>query len=93
MRAILIGTVLTTLASGAVAKAPAEPPEAIQVTSDTRAYCDALEDRMSRLGGDAEAGRLAEEGAAMCRHGQVRGGIIRLRRALILAHGPKLQSN
>jgi hypothetical protein len=64
------------------------------VTSDTPEYCGVL---MSRITGitrataqppPMEAALLSEEGERMCIHGQTRGGILRLRRALeIILHG------
>jgi hypothetical protein len=58
------------------------------VTSDTPEYCGVL---MARITGitrttalppPTEAAVLSEEGERMCVHGQTRGGILRLRRAL-----------
>jgi hypothetical protein len=64
------------------------------VTSDTPEYCGVL---MSRITGitrasavppPTEVAMLSEEGERMCGHGQTRGGIMRLRRALeIMRHG------
>ena len=67
-----------------------DPP----VTSDSTEYCDVLLNKFAGLARDAamppptEAAELSEEGERMCVHGQIRGGIMRLRRALIiLRHG------
>jgi hypothetical protein len=64
------------------------------VTSDSIEYCDVLLSKFTGLVRSAtlppptEASTLSEEGERMCVHGQVRGGIMRLRRALmILRHG------
>lgn len=64
------------------------------VTSDTAEYCGVLMDRITgitrttALPPPTEAAMLSEEGERMCVHGQTRGGILRLRRALeILRHG------
>jgi hypothetical protein len=64
------------------------------VTSDSPAYCDVLIDRISTMARAAamppptEAATLSEAGEWMCVHGQTRGGILRLRRALaIMMHG------
>jgi len=64
------------------------------VTSDSTEYCDVLLNKFAGLARDAamppptEAAELSEEGERMCVHGQIRGGIMRLRRALIiLRHG------
>jgi hypothetical protein len=64
------------------------PPQ--QVTSDTPQYCLQLLDRVSemvRLAGTPpphEVSYLSNEGQRMCDQGQTRGGILRLRRALML---------
>jgi hypothetical protein len=66
------------------AQAPAE------ITSDTPEYCLHLLDRVSALVNVApapppqEVTALSAEGQRMCDHGQVRGGIMRLRHALLL---------
>jgi hypothetical protein len=60
------------------------------VISDTPQYCLQLLDRVSRLVRLApgpppeEVASLSTEGRRMCDQGQVRGGILRLRRALML---------
>ena len=64
------------------------PPQ--QVTSDTPQYCLQLLDRVSELVSVAgapppqEVTFLSAEGERMCGQGQTRGGILRLRRALML---------
>lgn len=64
------------------------------VTSDTPAYCGVLMDRITgitrttAMPPPTDAAVLSEEGERMCVHGQTRGGILRLRRALeIMRHG------
>jgi hypothetical protein len=64
------------------------------VTSDTPEYCGVLMDRITGITRataeppPTEAAALSEEGERMCVHGQTRGGILRLRRALeIMLHG------
>ena len=64
------------------------------VTSDTPEYCGVLMDRITGITRTTatppptEAAELSEEGERMCVHGQTRGGILRLRRALaIMRHG------
>jgi hypothetical protein len=55
----------------------------IQVTSDTEEYCSQLQSRIVRGNLTVEdVQRLLAEGRAMCDHGEIRGGIVRLRRAL-----------
>ena len=65
-----------------------------QVTSDTPEYCLQLLDKVSELVRLAPAPppqdvtRLSSEGQRMCDRGQTRGGILRLRRALVLMMHP-----
>ncbi len=73
---------------GAMPLASQSPPQ--QVTSDTSEYCLRLLDRVSemmRVAGSPpphEVAFLSSEGQRMCDQGQTRGGILRLRRALLL---------
>lgn len=75
---------------GAVTPTVGTAEDAARVTTDTAAYCDALraevENARMRAASavQAEVITLETEGAHLCRAGQVRGGIIRLRRALSL---------
>jgi hypothetical protein len=61
-----------------------------QITTDTPAYCLQLFDRVSELvrvataPPTADIAQLTTEGQRMCDQGQTRGGILRLRRALML---------
>jgi hypothetical protein len=61
-----------------------------RVTSDTPEYCMHLLDEVSALVRVAPASppeevtSLSTEGQKMCVHGQTKGGILRLRRALVL---------
>jgi hypothetical protein len=64
------------------------------VTSDSPEYCGVLINRISGITRAStaplptEVAALSEEGQRMCVHGQIRGGILRLRRALeIIRHG------
>jgi len=66
----------------------------MEVTSDTPEYCRHLVNRVHDLVQIAapppplEVADLSLQGQRMCEHGQVRGGIMRLRRALMLMmHG------
>lgn len=67
-----------------------------RVTSDTPEYCLELLDRVSELVRLADTPppqdvtRLSSEGQRMCDQGQTRGGILRLRRALVLMMHPDM---
>jgi len=73
----------------ALAQLPAQT-----VLTDTPAYCDLLVERISELELvlstlPPEASRLAAEGRRMCELGLTRGGIARLRRALVMIKNPQ----
>jgi hypothetical protein len=63
---------------------------AVQITSDTPEYCLHLLDVVSAMVRQAvqppprAVSDLSSEGQRMCDHGQTRGGIMRLRKALVL---------
>jgi hypothetical protein len=63
-------------------------PAPQRVTSDTPEYCLRLSDRVSELvrvtSPPQEVTSLSTEGQRMCDQGQTRGGILRLRRALMM---------
>src|SRR5689334_5500608 len=94
VRAFLIASLL--LASGGwltmlnqrVAAQQAHDSAPMEVTTDTPEYCLYLQDRIHALilatsaPPPHEATKLSQEGQRMCEHGQTRGGIMRLRRAL-----------
>jgi hypothetical protein len=65
----------------------ADDPPSFALTSDTPAYCAQLArqiaDRHSTV---SDVQRLLGEGREMCDRGQIRGGIRRLRRALVILH-------
>jgi hypothetical protein len=79
---------LGAVLAGAIPVVGQPPPQ--QVTSDTPEYCARLLDRISELARTApgpppyEVTSLSLEGQRMCRQGQTRGGLVRLRRALAL---------
>ena len=83
-----IGLGVATAWLGAMPVAGQSPPQ--RVTSDTPEYCLHLLDRVSemvRIAGSPppqEVTFLSSEGQRMCDQGQTRGGILRLRRALML---------
>jgi hypothetical protein len=66
------------------------PQAPMEVTTDTPEYCEHLVNRVRDLVEIAapppprEVANLSVEGQRMCEHGQIRGGIMRLRRALML---------
>ena len=91
-----MGPVARTLSLGAatvwlgVTPPLASQPPPQRVTSDTPEYCLHLLDRVSEMVRVAsspppqEVTFLSSEGQRMCDQGQTRGGILRLRRALML---------
>ena len=86
VRTLTLGAATVWL--GAVPVVSQSPPQ--RVTSDTPQYCLHLLDRVSelvRVAGSPppqEVVYLSSEGQRMCDQGQTRGGILRLRRALLL---------
>ncbi len=64
----------------------AESP--MPVTTDTPDYCLSLARRMEQAGDTrAEVRVLWQEGRDMCQRGHIRGGLARLRRAMMIARG------
>ncbi len=94
MRAPIASRILlVTLISLAAVSARAQARDPI-VTSDLARVCGGV--LMSRISGlthttamppPTEAAALSQEGQRMCVHGQTRGGIMRLRRALLIMRG------
>ena len=81
-----------TLTIGALVAAALAGPVCAQdpmtVTSDTPEYCLGLASRMEAAGEMPSTARtLWERGRAMCEQGQVRRGLVRLRRAMVMLHG------
>lgn len=78
--------------SGALAhgQMPVSAEDPMPVLTDTPEYCNQLERRIrDRPNRPPEVIRLTNEGHQMCDHGEVRAGILRLRRALgLLRHRP-----
>ena len=59
------------------------------VTSDTTGYCLDLARQMDATGPMPRPARLLwEMGRDMCLHGQVRAGLLRLRRAMMISRDP-----
>jgi hypothetical protein len=83
-----IGLGMTALTSSQADHVPA------QITSDTVEYCGELAAQVSGLMMDPptalmiRAAALSDEGQHMCEEGQIRAGIARLRRALLMLQGP-----
>jgi hypothetical protein len=100
-RNTLAATLLTL--GPAVAESPPSPtaPGApMRVTTDTAEYCGTLADQVARAEharraaatagqGMARVEELAAEGQQMCDAGLIRGGLVRLRRALMLLQSAK----
>ena len=94
-RTCLLAGVLLAAASMPIAAtgggaAPHDPGDsrALVVTSDTSVYCRRLSAAVEAHGKlPVEVSELKAEGDGMCEQGQVRGGIARLRRALLVLHG------
>jgi len=94
MRSLLLtsGGALVLIAAIALSLLPVE--DATRVTTDTPDYCN---QRYSQASAEAQktpvalasqVDSLVGRGQQMCHAGQIRGGIIRLRRALMLMHLP-----
>jgi hypothetical protein len=70
-------------------QSPPAPTGPLKVTTDTPEYCDSLASqfaaaRSSRHSAQPEVEKLAQEGQHMCNTGLIRGGLARLRRALLM---------
>ena len=69
------------------ARCRAQEPQSFALTSDTPAYCAQLARQIvERHSPVLDVQRLLAEGREMCDRGQIRGGIRRLRHALVLLH-------
>jgi hypothetical protein len=78
---------LLLLSSGQVRAQDQDAPVPMAVTSDTGAYCQILLAQIRAHGALPPAVRdLQAEGRDLCNEGQIRGGINRLRRALMVLH-------
>src|ERR1700728_4174195 len=84
-----------TLVSGMLVASAGGDGVPVVVTTDSPEYCQKLSDRISQAIHAAtapppvEVASLSTEGERMCNDGLTRGGILRLRRALlILEQGP-----
>ncbi len=83
MRLLVLLPCLALMADGLHAQ-----PAPVAVTTDTPEYCARMIARVE-TGPDlsAEMHRLLDEGRHLCERGEVRGGIMRLRRAMLLIQG------
>jgi hypothetical protein len=87
---IALGALPSISAGPIVAQAQVAQANPMEVTSDTPEYCLELLDRVSELVRltvvpvPREVTDLTTEGHRMCAHGQTRGGIMRLRSALMI---------
>lgn len=86
-----MGVVAALLLAAGAARA-GDHDNAPKVTSHSIAYCEWLADRVDammyagQLPPTSHITDLADTGRRMCGAGQVRGGLIRLRQALMLLH-------
>ena len=81
MRTLLLLPCLLLMATGGLQAQPAP----VAVTTDTPEYCERMIERVATCPDlTAEMHRLLDEGRHLCERGEVRGGIMRLRRAMLL---------
>jgi hypothetical protein len=63
---------------------------ATPITTDTLDYCNRLAQELAEAVEAPDATRqLWTEGTRLCREGHIRGGILRLRRAMVMVHAGK----
>lgn len=75
-----------------VATAARPDQQPVEVTTDSVDYCEALARRLPLPPiASPEVTRLRHEGEWMCDNGHVHGGIMRLRRALLLSRDADMQ--
>lgn len=94
---LALGCVLVTLAVASALAQTAPPPPTggpALVTTDTPEYCNTLAERIARAehvrpNPPRQVEELAEEGHRMCATGLIRGGLVRLRRALLMLRPDK----
>ena len=84
MRCLLLLPCLALLLAG---RARAQQA-AVPVITDTPEYCERMTTQVATCPDlTAEMHRLLDEGHHLCERGEVRGGIMRLRRAMLLIQG------
>jgi hypothetical protein len=92
-----LAAVLLALGAATALSQPAPPPPSAgpaRVTSDTAEFCERLAERVARAeqmrpNAPRQVEELAEEGHSMCSVGLIRGGLVRLRRALLMLRSEK----
>ena len=89
---MLAGVLALAVEARAQAQSPRAGAEVLRVITHTQEYCNQLsayvdELRRQTVVASEEARHLAQEGDRMCLQGQIRPGIIRLRRAMMLLRG------
>ena len=83
MKHIVLGAALAGCVAGG---SPADDP--MTVTTDTPEYCLSLAAHMESQGEMTPNARvLWQRGRSMCEHGHIRGGLARLRRAMMVIRG------
>ena len=78
---------LLSVAAIVLVAGPAGSQDPMTITTDTMEYCITLADRMAEGEMPPHARLLWRNGRAMCEHGQVRDGLARLRRAMLMIKG------
>lgn len=88
IRKPLIASLLLLSSATGAGQWPAAPP--MVVTTDTDAYCTTLSRQIDQHRGalPEAVAQLRAQGLRLCADGQVRGGINRLRRALVVLDRP-----
>ncbi len=83
--ALAVALVVGILGAGASSRAEPSDSRTLVVTSDTSAYCRTLSEMIAaRRPLPREVRELKSQGDGMCQQGEIRGGITRLRRALLV---------
>jgi hypothetical protein len=95
-RLVVASAVLGLGATAALSQTAPPPPTGgpALVTTDTPEYCETLAERVARAEHirpnlPRQVEELAEEGHRMCATGLIRGGLVRLRRALLMLRTEK----
>jgi hypothetical protein len=89
VRTVLLSGLLLGLGPAALSQTSPTSGRPMRVTTDTPEYCDDLAGRVEAASrahpvAAAQVQSLASEGRQMCNIGLIRGGLARLRRALIV---------